>query len=147
MSAIFYDRPFVIVAATASLAVILTMSPSRADDNDQDSPKNEGWLTSVLWEDDHTLLATQSEGLLLRPGKLTRIRLNSQPESDSSQTSQSWQVIGESETSLWSTTSIHGEAIASDYKGQVLRFKQGVLNLWQRMKFFGQGDQRSSRVF
>lgn len=74
------------------------------------------------------LVATQSEGLLLRPGKLVQIRLEKQQstpsDGDHAQLTQSWHVMGESETSLWSVLAVPGGVLASDYKGRVLKFHE-----------------------
>jgi len=93
-----------------------------------DSDKNETWLSSVTWIDDHSLLASQSQGLLLRPGKVVQIALDAPSEralEPSAQAgSQVWQTLGESETSLWSALPLGDFVLASDYRGRVIKFHQ-----------------------
>ena len=78
----------------------------------------EVWISSVAWLDGQYVAATQSQGLLLRPGKLLRLDAD-QPESA--------ETMAEGETSLWSVVATAQGVLVSDYKGRVLRAADDML--------------------
>jgi WD40 repeat protein len=78
------------------------------------------WISSLNWSDDQQLLATQSQGLLLRPGKLVKLTA-AEP--------QKLEVLGEAETSLWSLLTMENSVVTSDYKGHLIRFEGNKPNL------------------
>ncbi len=69
------------------------------------------WITSVRWVDDNQLVAAESQGLLLRAGKVQKTTA-----ADVSKL----ETIGEEETSIWSVLPLaDGKVLASNYKGEV----------------------------
>jgi WD40 repeat protein len=78
----------------------------------------QAWITSVQWIDDQNMIATQSEGLLLRPGSVVRLAAQ-QPETLNS--------VAQAEASLWSVLSIGDQTLVSDYKGRILRLDNQAL--------------------
>jgi WD40 repeat protein len=69
------------------------------------------WITSVRWVDDSQLVAAESQGLLLRPGKVVKTTA-----ADPSKL----EPIGEEETSIWAVLPVgEGRVLASNYKGEV----------------------------
>lgn len=94
------------------LGVCLTGRVSEAEE----PPAESVWITSVQWTTPTDLMATQSQGLLLRPGSVVRL---------SAQDPQKLEKVGEAETSLWSLVVKDDQVLASDYKGGVLNFVAG----------------------
>ncbi len=112
-----------------SCLILLLIGPHRADGQALDSGDEEAWLSSLSWIDDQNLVATQSQGLLLRPGKLIQITFtgdqsDNSENGDQQETQHAWKVLGETETSLWSVVPVEGGFIGSDYKGRLLKFSQ-----------------------
>ncbi len=69
------------------------------------------WITSVRWVDDNQLVAAESQGLLLRSGKVHKVAASDVSKLES---------IGEEETSIWSVLPMgDGKVLASNYKGEV----------------------------
>lgn len=69
------------------------------------------WITSVRWIDDNQLIAAESQGLLLRPGKVHKTTAADLAKLE---------PIGEEETSIWSVLPLaDGKVLASNYKGEV----------------------------
>jgi WD40 repeat protein len=123
-----------------------SISSQEASTEQPSNEQGDAWLSSVSWLDDQTVLATQSQGLLLRPGKLVRIELqavtaatdssaadSSAADSSAADSSaadlsasaprQIWSALGESETSLWSVLPFGECVLVSDYKGRILRYQ------------------------
>lgn len=106
-------------------AVLLaTICPSRlalAQNNETKATStatNPVWISSVKWLSDVELVGTQSQGLLLRPGKIVKATVD-KPD----QLTQ----VSESETSLWSILPLGEIILATDYKGRVLQWKSSSL--------------------
>lgn len=75
------------------------------------------WISSVRWVDDNQLVASESQGLLLRTGKVHKVSA-----SDPSKL----EPIGEQETSIWAVLPVgEGRAVASNYKGEVFLHGNG----------------------
>lgn len=78
----------------------------------------QAWITSVQWLDDQNIIATQSDGLLLRPGSVVRLAAQ-QPDS--------FGAVAQAEASLWSVLSRGDQTLVSDYKGRILRLENQAL--------------------
>lgn len=75
------------------------------------------WLSSIAWLDDGSLVATKSEGLLLRPAQVVKLAAADPAKLE---------TVGEQETSLWSVLPLSsGKFLASDYKGGVYLYGDG----------------------
>lgn len=74
------------------------------------------WISSVRWTSDSDLIGTQSQGLLLRPGKIVQAKSDNTGQLS---------TIAEAETSLWSAVTQGNITFASDYKGRVVRVDGG----------------------
>ena len=69
------------------------------------------WMTSVRWLDDQNLVAAESQGLLLRTGKVVKT---------SAAEITKLEPLGEEETSIWAVLPLaEGKVLASNYKGEV----------------------------
>lgn len=69
------------------------------------------WITSVRWIDDNQLVAAESQGLLLRAGKVHKTTAADLTKME---------AIGEEETSIWAVLPLaDGKVLASNYKGEV----------------------------
>ncbi len=97
---------------------IALVFPVLANDNkDKEKEKADAavgtgpWITSVRWVDDGQLVASEAQGLLLRPGKVLKVAASDVTKMDS---------LGEEETSVWSVLPIgDGKVVASNYKGEM----------------------------
>lgn len=70
------------------------------------------WISSLAWLSDSQLVATNPQGLLLRPAKIVTAIAEKPTELVS---------LAEAETSLWSLLSLpDGRVVVSDYRGSVL---------------------------
>lgn len=78
------------------------------------SAKDPVWISSVKWLSNVELVGTQSQGLLLRPGKIVKASVDKPEELTQ---------VAESETSLWSILPLGDVTLATDYKGRVLQWK------------------------
>jgi WD40 repeat protein len=88
--------------------------PATALAEDRKGNESGPWISSVAWVDDSTLVATRSQGLLLRPASVVKVATDRLDELEE---------IGESETSLWSVVRAgDGRYLASDYKGGLLLY-------------------------
>ncbi len=75
------------------------------------------WLSSIAWLDNAQLVATKSDGLLLRPAQIVKL-----PAADSAKL----ETIGEQETSLWSVLPLDAaKYVVTDYKGGVFLYGEG----------------------
>jgi len=75
------------------------------------------WITSVRWMDDAGLAAAESQGLLLRAGKVHKTKAADPSKLES---------IGEQESSVWAVLPVgDGKVIASNYKGEVFLHGNG----------------------
>lgn len=75
------------------------------------------WLTCVRWLDDKNLVASESQGLLLRSGKVVKTTA-----ADVSKL----EPLGEEETSIWAVLPVGGDQVlASNYKGEVFLHGKG----------------------
>ncbi len=69
------------------------------------------WLTDVVWTSDSDLIASQPQGLLLRPAELVKASASDVAKLEK---------IGEQETSIWSVLHVGGaNVVASNYKGEL----------------------------
>ncbi|MCC6509275.1 MAG: hypothetical protein IT423_09220 [Pirellulaceae bacterium] len=69
------------------------------------------WITSVQWVNDQQLVAAESQGLLLRAGKVHKA---------SAADVSKLETLGEEETSIWAVLPLaDGKVLASNYKGEV----------------------------
>ncbi len=82
------------------------------------SAKEPVWISSVKWLSDVELVGTQSQGLLLRPGKIVKARADKPEELTQ---------VSESETSLWAILPLGEVTLATDYKGRVLQWKSSSM--------------------
>lgn len=80
--------------------------------------KDPVWISSVKWLSDTELVGTQSQGLLLRPGKIVKANVDKPDQLTH---------VSESETSLWSILPLGEITLASDYKGRVLQWKSSTM--------------------
>ena len=111
------SRRFTKLAILASLAVTSISAPvaeTMADDKAKANETAVGtgpWITSVRWVDDNQLVAAESQGLLLRPGKVHKTTAADVGKLE---------AIGEEETSIWTVLPLaEGKVLASNYKGEV----------------------------
>ena len=75
------------------------------------------WLSSIAWLDNNQLVATKSEGLLLRPGQVVKIAAGETSKLD---------AVGEQETSLWSVLPLDASKyVVTDYKGGIYLYGEG----------------------
>lgn len=75
------------------------------------------WLSCIRWLDDNQLVATKSEGLLLRPAQVVKL---------SAAAPDKIEAVGEQPTSLWSIVTLPENHYAvSDYKGGVYLYGNG----------------------
>ena len=83
-----------------------------------EAPAESGpWLSSIAWLDNAQLVATKSEGLLLRPAQVVKLAA-----ADSTKL----ETVGEQETSLWSVLPLAaGKFVATDYKGGLYLYGDG----------------------
>ncbi|MCR9291518.1 MAG: hypothetical protein NXI32_02285 [bacterium] len=100
-----------------ALAAMLTLNALQATAQDNDSAAGEGpWISSIVWQDDSTLLGCNSRGLLLQPAELVKVQVEALQE---------LQTIGQAETSLWTVLPIDQRIVATDYKGGIHIFGDG----------------------
>jgi len=75
------------------------------------------WITSVRWVDDGELVAAESQGLLLRAGKVHKTKAADPSKLES---------LGEEESSVWAVLPVgEGRVLASNYKGEVFLHGSG----------------------
>jgi len=75
------------------------------------------WLSSIAWLDNSQLVATKSEGLLLRPAQVVKLAAADATKLES---------VGEQETSLWSVLTLDASKyVVTDYKGGVYLYGDG----------------------
>ncbi len=102
--------------AQCGLAILLVSlgTTAYADDKAKPGETSVGtgpWITSVRWIDDNQLIAAESQGLLLRAGKVHKT---------SAADLTKMETIGEEETSIWAVLPLSdGKVLASNYKGEV----------------------------
>lgn len=83
-----------------------------------EAPAESGpWLSSIAWIDAGQLVATKSEGLLLRPAQVVKLTAADTAKLE---------TVGEQETSLWSVLPIGaGKFVTTDYKGGIYLYGEG----------------------
>jgi len=75
------------------------------------------WLSAIAWLDNSQLVATKSEGLLLRPAQVVKLAAADATKLES---------VGEQETSLWSVLTLDASKyVVTDYKGGVYLYGDG----------------------
>lgn len=74
------------------------------------------WITSINWKNDQQLIATQSQGLLYRPGKIQQFPANQLQQPN---------TIAEIDSSLWALLPWNDSWLASDYKGKIWQVGAG----------------------
>lgn len=101
--------PLICVFANAGLIANVSLL---AQEKKTEPPAETGpWLSSIAWLDDSQLIATKSEGLLLRPAQIVKIAAADTAKLES---------VGEQETSLWSILPLNASKyVVTDYKGGV----------------------------
>lgn len=105
-----------------SLSTFTVSTPAYAQDKPaekKEDPNAESgpWLSSIAWLDNAQLVATKSQGLLLRPAQVVKL---------SAADPSKLETVGEQETSLWSSLSIGGgKFVVTDYKGGVYLYGDG----------------------
>lgn len=86
-------------------------------ENKPSEPGAGPWITCVRWVDDNQLVGAESQGLLLRTGKVVKTTA-----ADVSKL----EPIGEEETSIWAVLPLgDGKVLASNYKGEVFQHGGG----------------------
>jgi WD40 repeat protein len=105
--------------ACAAVLALATVCFAPADARSEEAAAKKGdasvgsgpWITCVRWVDDEHLVASEAQGLLLRPGRVVRAAA-----ADASQLT----GLGEQESSVWSVLPVgDGRVLASNYKGEV----------------------------
>lgn len=83
-----------------------------------EAPAESGpWLSSIAWLDNAQLVATKSEGLLLRPAQAVKLAAADPAKLE---------TVGEQETSMWSVLPLGGNKfVATDYKGGLYLYGDG----------------------
>ncbi len=93
-------------------------SPATAKSEGDSKVGTGPWLTDVVWTSDNDLVASQPQGLLLRPAEL--VKANSADPAK-------LEKIGEQETSIWSVLHVGGaNVVASNYKGELFLHGSGA---------------------
>ncbi len=107
-----------LISGSAFLSGSAQNSPAQEKKPAAEAPAESGpWLSSIAWLDNSQLVATKSEGLLLRPAQA--VKLNA---SDTAKL----ETVGEQETSLWSVLPIGaGKFVTTDYKGGLFLYGDG----------------------
>jgi WD40 repeat protein len=104
---------FLFATSLIASAAWLSAQDKKASETAETGP----WLSSIAWLDDANLVATKSEGLLLRPAQVVKL---------SAAEPAKMETVGEQETSLWSVLPLGGDKFAvSDYKGGVYLYGEG----------------------
>jgi WD40 repeat protein len=106
---------FKAIVATVVIGCVLSQFSSNAAGQEAAAADNV-WISSVAWNGDQQLLATQSQGLLLRPGKVVKLTA-AEP--------QKLETVADAETSLWTVMSLGSSILTSDYKGRLIRIDGG----------------------
>ena len=103
-----------------SAVVILSMLDLTAQEKKPavEAPTESGpWLSSIAWLDNSQLVATKSEGLLLRPAQVVKLAAADTAKLE---------TVGEQESSLWSVLPIAaGKFVTTDYKGGLYLYGDG----------------------
>ncbi len=103
--------------AIAVLMIACSMSLKAQEKKGETTAETGPWLSSIAWLDDAQLVATKSEGLLLRPAQVVKLTAADPAKLE---------VVGEQETSLWSVLPVGGQKlVVSDYKGGVYLYGDG----------------------
>ena len=103
-------------------SAVLNMSalnlPAQEKKPAAEAPAESGpWLSSIAWLDNAQLVATKSEGLLLRPAQVVKLAAADTTKLE---------TVGEQETSLWSVLPIAaGKFVTTDYKGGLYLYGDG----------------------
>jgi WD40 repeat protein len=91
--------------------LVPTLSVVAQEGDDEEEAGTGPWISSVAWPEGDQLVATKSQGLLLRPAEIVRADATKPKQLDS---------LADAETSLWSVLNVGGNRCAvSDYQGQV----------------------------
>ena len=109
-----YLRILSSLAVSASLSTcLLSQEKPAAEAQSASGP----WLSSIAWLDNSQLVATKSEGLLLRPAQVVKL-----PAADTKK----METVGEQETSLWSVLPLDANKyVVTDYKGGLYLYGDG----------------------
>lgn len=107
-----------LICGWAILHVSAVKLPAQVKKPAAEAPTESGpWLSSIAWLDNAQLVATKSEGLLLRPAQVVKLAAADTAKLE---------TAGEQETSLWSVLPIGaGKFVASDYKGGLYLYGDG----------------------
>lgn len=109
-----YIRVLSVLVASASLSgELLAQDKHAAEAQSASGP----WLSSIAWLDNAQLIATKSEGLLLRPAQVVKLTAAEAAKLE---------TVGEQETSLWSVLPLGAAKFAvTDYKGGLYLYGDG----------------------
>jgi WD40 repeat protein len=118
------SRTFCLLRITSLLVASVSLFAANllADEPEKAKPADAGvgtgpWITCVRWVDDNQLVAAESQGLLLRTGKVVKTTA-----ADVSKL----ETLGEEETSIWAVLPLgDGKVLASNYKGEVFLHSSG----------------------
>ncbi len=129
---------FAMILTTMMVFPVASGQEKAADKKGNEPAESGPWVSSIAWLDDGQLAGTQSQGLLLRPGQVVRTTTADPSKLD---------VVGEHETSLWSTLALGGgKFVVTDYKGGVYLYGDGgpkkfeVTSRWIRALSKAPGD-------
>lgn len=100
-----------------SLILAAASSLSAQEKKTEATAETGPWISSIAWLDDANLVATKSEGLLLRPAQAVKLTAADPTKLE---------TVGEQETSLWSVLPVGANKfVVSDYKGGVYLYGDG----------------------
>jgi WD40 repeat protein len=107
-----------LICASAALNLPAQETPPTQGQKTAAAPAESGpWLSSIAWMDNAQLVATKSEGLLLRPAQVVKLAAADTAKLE---------IVGEQETSLWSVLPLDATRYAvTDYKGGVYLYGEG----------------------
>jgi WD40 repeat protein len=111
-------RVLAMLAIVFASSIHCCLAQENAADKKADPAAESGpWLSSISWLDDGQLVATKSQGLLLRPAQIVKLTAADPTKLE---------TVGEQETSLWSTLPVGGNKfVVTDYKGGVYLYGDG----------------------
>jgi WD40 repeat protein len=101
----------------AFLQLALTIQEKAAVKKEDPNAESGPWLSSIAWLDNAQIVATKSQGLLLRPAQVVKL---------SAADPAKLETVGEQETSLWTSLPVGGgKFVVTDYKGGVYQYGEG----------------------
>ena len=111
-ASLFRIAGIVLLCGGALTGRVCAVAAEKEEGKDAEAAVGTGpWITSVRWVDDSQLVAAESQGLLLRAGKVLKA---------SAEDVAKLEPLGEQETSIWAVLPLaDGQVLASNYKGEV----------------------------